>query len=80
MLDVSLTHKVFGCVRAVFFFGALVHVSAHGDVKDDVCGVVDDGEALLDGRVDVDVPDGASVHEDEALEVLGREDYRDGAG
>ena len=42
-------------------------------VNDNVFIVVDDVHALLDGRVEIDIPDSAAVHESVLFEVLRRE-------
>lgn len=50
------------------------HIVTDGHINNDVFIVVHDLQALLNGRVEVDIPDGASVHEDVAIEFLRIED------
>ena len=64
--------------------GVLTHLSprllceaANNDVHDDVFLRVAHVEALVHGRVNIDVPGSATVHQNIALVVLGWEDRRD---
>lgn len=78
--DVSGPLVVLDGVLADFLFRGDFFSSADGNIEDDVCWVVNDLQALLDSGIDVDVPDGAAVHQDEAFEVLWREHNWDRSG
>jgi len=56
----------------------LVEHRAHHDIEDNVLLVIHNLEALIDSRVNVDIPDSAAIHEVVlVLEVDGREDTWD---
>ena len=64
-----------GCCRQSWLRHA--QVICYHDVHYYVGGVIDDMQALLDGRVYVDVPNCATVDKHVSLEVLGRENEGD---
>ena len=52
-------------------------IAADCDINNDIFLLFNDFQALLDSRVDVDIPNSATVHEDMALKVLRWEDCGD---
>ena len=73
--DLPVESRVLGDLR----LGRRAKISANGDIHNNVGLVLDDFEALLDGRVEVHVPNGAAIHENVSIQMLGLEDSRDGA-
>ena len=79
LADRSCLHKVSnGFLLHLFLRGPRVE-PCHHHINDNIFLVLDDFEALLNRRVQVDVPTGTAVHEKVVAHPEGREDCRDGA-
>ena len=72
---VTCAHVVFHGVLADGVARALA-VATDGDVDDDILLRVDQFQTLIDGRVNVDVPDSTAIHQNHAIDVLRWEDRR----
>ena len=72
-------HPVRVGMLAYFVMSRACRAGANQDINDDVALIIDDFEALVDGRLDVYIPDSATVHQHVAMEVLRWEDRGDRA-
>ena len=72
-------HPVRVGMLAYFVMSRASRAGANQDINDDVALIIDDFEALVDGRLDIYIPDSATVHQHGAMEVLRREDRGDRA-